>query len=99
MRGSKIATIVLAIADAVVWGTPAAIYSALWIYQYAQGRGSLLLFAIAPALYCVGLLLSVGSPIILYRSERFVAAIAVAGIFLVLGLLVGVWGILMLGST
>jgi hypothetical protein len=90
---------VLAIANAIVWGIPAAIYCALWIYQYTKGHGSLFLFAIAPAPYCVGLLLSVVSPIVLYRSGRLVAAIAVAGLFLMLGLLVGAWGILMLGST
>jgi uncharacterized membrane protein YqjE len=91
--------IVLAIANAVVWGIPAMIYCALWIYQYTRVHGSLFLFAIAPAPYCTGLLLSVVSPIVLYRSGRLVAAIAVAGTFLVLGGLAGVWGILMLGST
>jgi hypothetical protein len=59
MQGAKVAAIVLALADVVAWGIPAASYSALWIYQYAQGHGSFLLFAIAPAPYCVGLLLSV----------------------------------------
>src|SRR5215471_15240315 len=99
MRGAKIAAIVLAIADVAVWGIPALIYSALWTSHYAQGPGSLFLFAIAPGPYCVGLILSVVTSINLYRSGRLVAAIAVAGIFLVLGLLVGLWGILVLGST
>jgi hypothetical protein len=35
MRGAKIATIVLAIADVVVWSIPALIYVALWTSQYA----------------------------------------------------------------
>jgi hypothetical protein len=99
MRAAKIVTIVLAIMNAIIWGTPAALFCALWIYQYAQGHGSLLLFAISPAPYCAGLLLSAVSPIVLYRSGRLVAAITVAGTFLVLGGFVGAWGIIMLGST
>jgi hypothetical protein len=99
MRAAKIVTIVLVIMNAIVWGIPAALYCTLWIYQYAQGHGSLFLFAISPAPYCAALLLSAVSPIVLYRSGRLVAAIAVGGTFLVLGGLVGAWGILMLAST
>jgi hypothetical protein len=99
MRAAKIVAIVLAVANVIVWGIPAMVYSALWTHQYARGHGSLFLFAIAPAPYCAGLLLSAVSPIVLYRSGRLVAAIAVAGTFLVLGGLAGVWGMLMFGST
>ena len=95
MRGAKFVITglitVLAIAGAVVWGMLTAMYCASWI-----GNGSLL-FALAPAPYCV--LLSVASPIVLHRSGRPVAAIAVAGLFLALGLLVGTWVILIIESA
>jgi hypothetical protein len=88
MRGAKIVITALAIAGGVVWGILMACYAALW---YGHGRGSLyLFFAVATAPY--HLPLSVGSPIVL-------AAIAVAGLFLVLGLLVVTWGMLLIEST
>jgi hypothetical protein len=75
------------------------IYFALWLYQLTQGHGSLILFAIGPAAYLAGLLLSGLGTVALYRSGRFLAAITVTAFFLLLGGIVGAWGILMLGST
>jgi hypothetical protein len=88
---AKIAITLLAIPAAVIWGILTLLYCVSWI-----GNGSLL-FALSPAQFCV--LLSVVSPIVLYRAGRSVAAIAVAGLFLVLGLLVGTWVILIIEST
>ena len=88
---AKIAITLLAIPAAVIWGILTLLYCVSW-----TGNGALL-FALAPAQFCV--LLSFVSPIALYRAGKPVTAIAVAGLFLVLGLLLGTWVILMINST
>jgi hypothetical protein len=97
MNGARV-TVALSIANAVLWGAPAAIYITLWVHQYQHGNGSLLLFAIGPAPFCIGLLLS-GVPIILLRRGQLMAANTIAGVLLGLAIPLGAWGVMMLGST
>jgi hypothetical protein len=105
--GMQIATALLTVANAVVWGFPASIYSWLWLSKIGEAppiRSDewpvfLLLIATGPIQYFVGFVFSVFRPLVLWRAGNIRSALTVAGIFLVLGLLDAAWGILMLGST
>ncbi len=90
--------IVMAAVNAVVWGIPTAIYTWLFYDRCMRGDCSIALFEISPAPFLTGLLLSIALPISLIRMDRPKYADSVGSVLLALGLLLGIWGVLMLGS-
>jgi hypothetical protein len=95
----KIVAIGLMLASAFIWGVPTAIYSALVVDQFREGNGSVFLILIGPAVFGVGLLLSLALPIWFLRRQQSSEAIVWSATSLGAGILIAGWGILMLGST
>jgi hypothetical protein len=92
-------TIILALANALIWGIPTAIFLLLNYYQFEDGHWSPFLLIIGPVPYGAGFFLSTVGIIGLIKSGQLQLAHTAAITFMILGLPLSVFGVLMLGST
>jgi len=104
---ARVATIVVTVLNAAIWGVPAAIYFWLWGSMAFQSPlpparewgAALMVFAAGPLQFGVGLVLALLLPINRLRRGNSTEALMVGGAFLVIGIADAGWGLLMLGSA